>query len=53
VREDGHRNRDDALRIYNRANGRIGQHSALSGLNVALKKDSLPLAAADLLAYSS
>lgn len=53
VLEDGHRNRDDAKRIYDWANGRIGQHRALSGLSVALKKDSLPLAAADLLAYSS
>ncbi len=53
VLEDGHRNRDDALRIYSWANGRIGQHRALSGLSVAQKKDSLPLAAADLLAYSS
>jgi hypothetical protein len=53
VLEDGHRNREDALRIYDWAAGRIGQHRGLSGLSVAQKKDSLPLAAADLLAYTS
>jgi hypothetical protein len=52
VLEDGHPNRDDALRIYNWAAGRIGQHRALSGLEVD-DKSCLPLAAADLFAYSA
>jgi hypothetical protein len=52
VLEDGHNNRDDAVRIYNWAAGRIGQHRALSGLDVA-DKTCLPLAAADLFAYSA
>jgi hypothetical protein len=52
VLEDGHNNRDDAVRIYNWAAGRIGQHRALSGLCVA-DKSCLPLAAADLFAYSA
>jgi len=52
VLEDGHTNRDDALRIYNWAEGRIGQRRALAGLSFA-NKDCLPLAAADLFAYSA
>ena len=52
VLEDGHANREDAVRIYNWAAGRIGQHRALSGLDVA-DKTCLPLAAADLFAYSA
>ena len=50
--EAGHPNQDDALRIYNWAAGRIGQHKALSGLDVD-DKTCLPLAAADLFAYSA
>jgi Protein of unknown function (DUF3800) len=52
VLEDGHNNRGDALRIYNWAAVRIGQHKALSGLAVA-NKSCLALAAADLFAYSA
>jgi hypothetical protein len=53
VLEDGHKNRDDAVRIYGWAEGRIGQHRALSGLTFGGKVGCLPLAAADLFAYSS
>lgn len=53
VLEDGHRNREDAVRIYGWAEGRIGQHRALSGLTFGGKVGCLPLAAADLFAYSS
>jgi hypothetical protein len=53
VLEDGHRNREDAVRIYGCAEGRIGQHRALSGLTFGGKVGCLPLAAADLFAYSS
>jgi hypothetical protein len=53
VLEDGHKNRDDAARIYSWAEGRIGQHRALSGLTFADKVGCLPLAAADLFAYSA
>jgi hypothetical protein len=52
VLEAGHPNQDDALRIYNWAAGRISQHKALSGLDVD-DKTCLPLAAADLFAYSA
>jgi hypothetical protein len=52
VLEDGRKNRDDAVRIYNWSEGRIGQHRALSGLAVA-DKSCLPLAAADLFTYSA
>jgi ParB/RepB/Spo0J family partition protein len=53
VLEDGHRNANDALRIYESIISRLGQRKALSGLSYANKKDSLPLAAADLFAYSA
>jgi hypothetical protein len=53
VLEDGNKNRDDAVRIYSWAEGRIGQHNALSGLTFGSKAGSLPLATADLFAYSS
>lgn len=52
VLENGHKNREDAVRIYHMAKDRIGQHRALSGLAVA-DKSCLPLAAADLFAYSA
>jgi hypothetical protein len=53
VLEDGHKNRDDPVRIYDWAEGRIGQHRALSGLTFGDKLGCLPLAAADLFSYSS
>lgn len=53
VLEDGHNNADDAVRIYNFAQGRIGQSRALGGLTFGNKKDCLPLAAADLFAYTA
>jgi hypothetical protein len=51
--EDGHNNADDAVRIYNFAHGRIGQSRALGGLTFGNKKDCIPLAAADLFAYTA
>ena len=53
VLEDGHRNANDALRIYNSVIDQLGPRKALSGLSYANKKDCLPLAASDLLAYSA
>jgi hypothetical protein len=53
VLEDGHRNAEDVVRIYNWAQGRIGQSRALAGLTFTNKKTCLPLAAADLFAYSA
>jgi hypothetical protein len=53
VLEDGHKNRDDAVRIYDWVEDRIGEHRALSGLAFGGKEGCLPLAAADLFAYSS
>jgi hypothetical protein len=53
VLEDGHKNSEDAVRVYNWAKGRLGQSGALSGLTFDNKKTSLPLAAADLFAYSA
>ena len=53
VLEDGHKNAEDAARIYKWAQDRMGVQRALSGLTFANKRDCLPLAAADLLAYSA
>ena len=53
VLEDGHNNAEDAVRIYNWAQNRIGQARALAGLTFDNKKTCLPLAAADLFAYSA
>jgi hypothetical protein len=53
VLEDGHANGGDAMRIYDWAQDRMGQHKALSGLAFNNKDGCLPLAAADLFAYSS
>jgi hypothetical protein len=53
VLEDGHKNANDALRIYNSIIDRLGERKALSGLSYANKIDCLPLAAADLFAYSA
>jgi hypothetical protein len=53
VLEDGHKNAEDAVRIYNWAQNRIGQSRALAGLTFNNKKSCLPLAAADLFAYTA
>jgi Protein of unknown function (DUF3800) len=53
VLEDGHRNAKDALRIYNFVANRIGQTRVLAGLTYDNKKTSLPIAAADLFAYTA
>jgi hypothetical protein len=53
VLEDGHVNANDALRVYNTAKLRLGESRALSGLTFANKKACLPLAAADLFAYTA
>ncbi len=53
VLEDGHKNAEDTVRIYNWSKGRIGQSRALAGLTFGNKKNDLPLAAADLFAYSA
>jgi hypothetical protein len=53
VLEDGHKNAEDAVRLYNHARNRISQSKALAGLTFDNKKNCLPLAAADLFAYSA
>jgi hypothetical protein len=53
VLEDGHSNANDARRIYEATISRLGQSKALSGLSYANKRNCLPLAAADLFAYSA
>jgi hypothetical protein len=53
VLEDGHKNAPDTARIYEWARSRLGPRRALSGLTFADKKSCLPIAAADLLAYSA
>jgi hypothetical protein len=53
VLEDGHNNAEDAVRIYNWAQNRLGPRRALAGLTFANKKNCLPLAAADLFAYTA
>jgi hypothetical protein len=53
VLEDGHRNAADVARIYEWAQDRLGPRRALSGLTFDNKRTCLPLAAADLLAYSA
>ena len=53
VLEDGHNNSEDALRAYNWALERTGHKKALAGLTFATKKNCLPLAAADFVAYSA
>jgi len=53
VLESGHTNANDAVRVYEWAKGRLGQSRALAGLTFGSKKDSLPLAAADLFAYTA
>lgn len=53
VLERGHTNAQDAVRIYDWAVERIGPSRALAELSFGSKKDSLPLAAADMFAYGS
>jgi hypothetical protein len=53
VLEDGHNNAADAVRIYEWAQNRIDQSRALAGLTFDNKKTCLPLAAADLFAYTA
>jgi hypothetical protein len=53
VLEDGHPNAEDAVRMYKWAQGRLDQARALAGLTFDNKKSCLPIAAADLFAYSS
>jgi hypothetical protein len=54
ILESGHRNAPDAVRLYEFFCNRYrGQSKALSGLAFETKQQSLPLAAADLFAYSA
>jgi hypothetical protein len=54
VLEDGHKNAQDVVRNYDCVRGRLGNTGrALSGLSFDNKKSCLPLAAADLFAYSA
>jgi hypothetical protein len=53
VLEDGHKNADDALRIYSWVQNRIGQSRVLAGLTFDNKRTCLPLAAADTFAYTA
>ena len=52
--EEGHKNAGDALRMYNSIKERLpGSDKVLSGLAFASKASSLPMAAADLFAYTA
>lgn len=54
VLEDGHDNANDAVRNYNWVQSRITKaQRALAGLTFSNKRDCLPLAAADLFAYTA
>jgi hypothetical protein len=53
VLEDGHKNAGDVSRIYKMVQDRLGPSRLMAGLTFADKKTCLPLAAADLLAYSA
>jgi hypothetical protein len=54
VLESGHRNAADAVRVYDYVKGKFEETSkALSGLFFEKKANCLPLAAADLFAYSA
>jgi hypothetical protein len=53
ILEDGHKNAADVVRIYKWAEDRLGPRRALSGLAFENKRTCLPLAAADMLAYSA
>ena len=52
VIEAGHRNTPDLGRLYHLFDERFGGHNALSGLTFENKDGNLPIAAADLLAYT-
>jgi len=54
VLESGHRNAPDAVRLYNFFRDKFaGQSKALASLTFEKKADCLPLAAADLFAYTA
>jgi hypothetical protein len=53
VLEDGHKNADDAMRAYKFFADHTGNRNALAGLTFTNKRGCLPLAAADMLAYSA
>jgi hypothetical protein len=53
VLEDGHKNANDAVRIYNFAKGLAKAQRALAGLTFDNKATCLPLASADLFAYNA
>jgi hypothetical protein len=53
VLEDGHVNKEDARRVYDWAKGRLGQSRALADMTFSNKKNCLPLAAADMFAYTA
>ena len=53
VLEAGHSNAGDALRVYDWARRRVGPAKALAGLEFGEKRGCLPLAAADLFAYTA
>lgn len=51
--EQGHKNAPDLTRFYEETKKRIGPHNAMGGLSFGDKANCLPLAAADLLAYTA
>ena len=53
VLEDGHSNANDAVRMYDEVVRLTGQSKALGGINFQNKRGRLPLAAADLFAYTA
>jgi hypothetical protein len=53
VLEGGHKNAEDAVRMYNLVRSRLGQPRALAGLTFDNKRTCLPLASADLFAYTA
>jgi hypothetical protein len=53
VLEDGHKNAGDVIRVYNWAKSRATAAHALAGLTFDNKRTCLPLASADLYAYSA
>jgi len=53
VVEQGHANAPDTERLYNQIKRRVGPRNALSGLRFGDKAADLPLAAADLFAYTA
>jgi hypothetical protein len=53
VLEEGHKNVGDAARFYKQVAEKFPESKALAGLTFGSKAESLPLAAADLFAYSA